>query len=253
MNRFLERLRAPGPASAGIWMNLAADPVAAEITLSSGFDWVLLDGEHSPAGLDDFLRVLQIAGGYDPDVLIRPAHGDPVVIKRLLDIGARNLLIPMVDTAEQADMLAASMSFPPDGIRGVSSQTRGGDWGRRPGYLAGAREDLCLIVQIESPAGAANCADIFAVGGVDAAFVGAADLAANLGHPGQPTHPDVIRAMDRVIDEAARAGVPLGALTRDPAEARRLAGRGLAFIGVGTDTSLFSGALAALKKTAQFS
>lgn len=253
MNQFKERLRAGGPPSAGVWMNLAADPVAAEITLSSGFDWVLLDGEHSPAGLGDFLRVLQIAGGYETGVLIRPPHGDPVMIKRLLDIGARNLLIPMVDTADQADMLAASMNFPPDGIRGVSSQTRGGDWGRRPGYLTGARDELCLIVQIESPAGAANCAEIFSVEGVDAAFVGAADLAAALGYPGQPTHPDVIKAIDRVIEEASRAGVPLGALTRDPAEARRLAGRGLAFIGVGTDTSLFAGALSALRKSTRFS
>ena len=245
---FHQTLRGGAP-KVGLWVNLA-DPAALEISLSSGFDWILHDGEHSPADPATFLRTLQIARGYDTDVLVRPAVGDPVTIKRLLDIGARSLLIPMVDTAEQARLLAAAMQFPPYGIRGVSSQTRGGDWGRRPGYLASARDELSLIVQIESAQGVRNAAEILAVEGVDAAFVGTADLAASMGHPGQPGHPDVVAAVAEVVAIAARLDVPLGTLTRDVVAARRYADQGFAFVGVGTDTNLFATALADLRSSA---
>ena len=248
MSAFHQTLHAGGP-QVGLWVNLA-DPAALEISLSSGFDWVLHDGEHSPADPATFLRTLQIARGYGTDVIVRPPHGDPVTIKRLLDIGARTLLIPMVDTAEHAALLAASMCFPPDGIRGVSSQTRGGDWGRRPDYVATARDALSLIVQIESAEGVRNAADILAVDGVDAGFVGTADLAASMGHPGQPGHPDVTAAVAEVVAVAARLGKPLGTLTRDVAAARRYAEQGFAFIGVGTDTSLFATALSDLRRSA---
>lgn len=248
MNAFHHTLHA-GTPKVGLWVNLA-DPAALEISLSSGFDWVLHDGEHSPADPASFLRTLQIARGYDSDVIVRPAFGDPVTIKRLLDVGARSLLIPMVDTAEHAQLLASAMRFPPYGIRGVSSQTRGGDWGRRPDYLATARDELTLIVQIESAEGVRNAADILAVDGVDAAFVGTADLAASLGHPGKPSHPEVEEAVAQVVAIADRLGKPLGTLTRDIGAARRYAEQGFAFIGVGTDTNLFATALAGLRASA---
>lgn len=239
----------PGTPKAGLWMNLT-DPAAQEIAISSGFDWVLLDGEHSPASLDQTLRALQIARGYDTELIVRLAAGDEVRIKNLLDIGAHTLLVPMVDTAGHAELLAASMRFPPYGIRGVSGQTRGGDWGRRPGYLADARDELTLIVQIESAEGARNAADILAVDGVDAAFVGTADLAASLGHPGEPSHPEVAEAVAEVVAIAGRVGKPLGTLTRDLAAARGYAEQGFAFVGVGTDSSLFATALADLRASA---
>lgn len=248
MTAFHRTLRA-GESKIGLWVNLA-DPAALEISLSSGFDWVLHDGEHSPADHADVLRTLQIARGYPTSVIVRPPVGDPVRIKRLLDLGARSLLIPMVDTAEHAALLAASMEFPPRGIRGVSSQTRGGDWGRRPDYLATAREELTLIVQIESADGVRNAAEILAVGGVDAAFVGTADLAASLGHPGQSGHPEVAEAVATLVALARRAGTPLGTLTRDLSAARRYAEQGFAFIGIGTDTNLFATALADLRASA---
>lgn len=248
MTAFHHTLRA-GTPKVGLWVNLA-DPAALEISLSSGFDWVLHDGEHSPADPATFLRTLQIARGYDSDVIIRPPQGDPVTIKRLLDIGARTLLVPMVDTAEHAALLASSMAFPPYGIRGVSSQTRGGDWGRRPDYVATARDELTLIVQIESVEGVHNAAGILGVDGVDAAFLGTADLAASLGYPGQPGHPDVTAAVADVVAIAADLGVPLGTLTRDVPAACRYAEQGFAFIGVGTDSNLFATALSDLRRSA---
>lgn len=235
-----------GTPKVGLWVNLA-DPAALEISLSSGFDWILHDGEHSPADPATFRRTLQIARGYPTDVIIRPAAGDPVTIKQLLDVGARSLLVPMVDSAEQAELLASAMQFPPYGIRGVSSQTRGGDWGRRPDYLATARDELSLIVQIESAEAVRNAADILAVDGVDAAFVGTADLAASLGHPGRPSHPEVADAVADVVALAQRTGTPLGTLTRDLTAARRYAEQGFAFIGVGTDSNLFATALVDLR------
>lgn len=245
---FHRTLRA-GTPKVGLWVNLA-DPAALEISLSSGFDWILHDGEHSPAEPATFLRTLQIARGYPTDVIVRPAQGDPVTIKRLLDIGVRSLLIPMVDTVEQAELVAAAMQFPPYGVRGVSSQTRGGDWGRRPDYLATARDELSLIVQIESAEGVRHAAEILAVDGVDAAFVGTADLAASMGYPGQPGHPDVVAAVAQVVAIAERLGKPLGTLTRDLAAACRYADQGFAFVGVGTDTNLFAATLADLRRDA---
>lgn len=243
-----EQSRAGRPLS-GLWVNLA-DPAAVEIALSSGFDWILHDGEHSPAGLDAFVRTLQIAGGYPTDVLVRPAEGDPVRIKRLLDIGVRNLLVPMVNTAEQARLLAASVEFPPKGIRGVSSQTRGGDWGRRPGYLGSAREEICLIAQIESAEAVANAAAIAATDGIDAIFVGPADLAASLGYPGQTRHPAVAEQVAEVVRVVRAAGKPLGTLTRDLDAARAYAADGFTFIGVGTDTNLLARSFADLRAAA---
>lgn len=245
---FHQTLRAGAP-KAGLWVNLA-DPAALEISLSSGFDWVLHDGEHSPAEPATFLRTLQIARGYPTEVIVRPPHGDPVSIKRLLDIGARSLLIPMVDTLEQAEMVASAMRFPPYGIRGVSSQTRGGDWGRRPDYVATARDELSLIVQIESAEGVRNAADILAVDGVDAAFVGTADLAASMGHPGKPDHPDVAAAVAEVVAHAQRLGVPLGTLTRDLDAARGYVAQGFTFVGVGTDSTLLATSLTDLRRRA---
>ncbi len=247
-NGFKRALR-EGRQTIGVWSNLT-DPVAVEICASAGFDWVLLDGEHSPADHRSLLAGLQAAAAHPSAVLVRPPFGDEVTIKRLLDIGALTLLVPMVDTAEHARALAAAVQFPPVGVRGVSSQTRAGNWGRESGYLSAARDELCLIVQIESATGLENIEAIAATEGIDALFVGTADLAASMGHLGKPGHPDVVAAVDRVVAVAQAAGLPLGTLTRDVAVAKDCLQRGFAFVGVGTDTSLFASALDGLR--AQF-
>lgn len=248
MSTFKELLAGPRP-SVGLWVNLT-DPAAVEIALSSGFDWILQDCEHSPADTATVLRTLQIAGGYPTDVVVRPSHADPHVLNRLLDIGVRSLLVPMVETSEQARALAARMEFPPSGTRGVSSQTRGGSWGRRPDYLATARAELTLVVQIESARAVANAGGILGVEGVDAGFVGTADLAASMGFPGRPTHPAVEAAVADVVAAARAAGKPLGTLTRDLDAAQRYVDQGFSFVGVGTDSHLFASALADLRRAA---
>lgn len=240
-----------GQASVGLWMNLT-DPAAQEIAISSGFDWVLHDGEHAPVTLDSCLRALQIARGYGTEVIVRPPHGDETSLKKLLDIGARNLLVPMVGTGAHARSLASWADFPPRGTRGVSGQTRGGSWGRRPDYLATARDDICLIVQIESPEGVRNAAEIAAVDGVDAIFVGTADLAASIGHPGAPGHPEVAAAVGIVAAAARHAGKPLGTLARDLDLARGYVDEGFAFVGIGNDSAVLAKSLAGLRQSAGF-
>lgn len=249
--RFLTSVTDNAP-QVGLWVNFT-DPAAVEIAASSGFDWILQDTEHAPTDPATVMRTLQIAAGYPVNVLVRPALPDPHAVTRLLDVGVRSVLVPMVNTVAQAEALAASMQFPPYGTRGVSSQTRGGSWGRRPDYLHSARAELTLIVQIESPEAVANAREILAVDGVDAGFVGTADLAAALGHPGQPTHPEVEEAVDQVLAIGRELGKPLGTLTRDIAAARSYTERGFAFVGVGTDTQLFAHSLLELRRSADLS
>ncbi|PPL17200.1 HpcH/HpaI aldolase family protein [Microterricola pindariensis] len=235
-----------GAGQIGIWCNLS-DPIAVEIAASAGFDWLLLDTEHAPADPITVVHGLQAAAAHPVSVLVRPPNGDVAIIKRLLDVGAQNLLIPMVESVQQAREIAAAVAFPPHGIRGVSSQTRAGNWGRDAGYLSNARDGICVIVQIESVAGVAAIADIAAVDGVDALFVGTADLAASMGLLGQPKHPDVLAAVDTVVAAAAAAGKPIGGLTRHVEDAQALLDRGFAFVGVGTDTAIFATALDSLR------
>ncbi|HEY8532354.1 MAG TPA: HpcH/HpaI aldolase/citrate lyase family protein [Micromonospora sp.] len=246
-NRFKRRLLA-GEPTVGIWCNIT-DSVVTEICASAGFHWLLLDAEHAPHDLRSILHNLQAAAPYDTEIIVRPPHGDEVSIKRLLDIGARNLLIPMVETPEHAAAMAAAVCFPPHGTRGVSSQTRAGNWGRNKDYLHHAREELCLILQIESARAVENVESIARVSGVDALFVGTADLAASLGHLGNPGHPEVKAAVNRVVAVARDVGIPLGTLTRDIDAAHRYLESGFSFVGVGTDTAILADSLARLRKS----
>jgi 4-hydroxy-2-oxoheptanedioate aldolase len=246
-NRFKSAL-AGGRGGIGLWANLT-DPVALEICASSGFDWVLMDAEHSPADTRSLLSGLQAAAPHPSSILVRPPHGDEVRIKQLLDLGVQSLLIPMVETREHAAQLAAAVQFPPLGVRGVSSQTRAGNWGRNPDYLHGARDEICLILQIESAEGLAHVEEILAVPGIDALFVGTADLAASMGHLGKPGHPEVLEAVDRIVKAAAAAAVPLGTLTRSAEAARGYFEQGFSFVGVGTDTAILASALTTLARS----
>ena len=239
-----------GRQSIGIWSTMH-DPALLEITASSGFDWVLLDAEHSPADDRSVLAALQATAPHTSNMVVRPPCGDEVRLKKLLDIGVQNLLIPMVETAAQARDIVASVNFPPWGRRGVSSQTRAGNWGRNPNYLATAREDLCLMIQIESLAGIAHLEEILDVPGIDAVFVGPADLAASMGHLGKPNHPEVPTQIETVVTAAALRSIPLGTLTRDVSSAKDFLNCGYSYVGVGTDSALYGQALATLRQ--QFS
>jgi len=244
-NLFKKRLREPG-AQIGIW-SCVADSIITELVASIGFDWILLDGEHTPSDTRTVALQLQAAAAYPTQAIVRPPVGDAVHIKQLLDVGAQTLLIPMVDSAAQAQMLAESACFPPAGIRGVASLTRASRWGLAPDYLHSARDNICLIVQIESVTAVANVDEIARVEGVDAIFIGPADLAASLGHLGNPAHPEVQRAVSHVAERSHAAGKPVGTLTSDLDLAATCIASGFDFVGVGVDTSLLRSALFSLR------
>ena len=230
---------AAGRQQTGLWCSLA-DPFAAEVVAGSGFDWLLFDTEHSHAGVRDVLSQLQAAAPYPVSPVVRPPANDPVAIKRLLDIGAQTLLIPQVNTAAEARAAVAATRYPPDGIRGVAGLTRASRFGRIEGYPSRAAEQLCVLVQLESAQALGQLDAILRVEGVDGFFVGPSDLAASLGHVGEPGHPDVSRAVEDTITRIRQAGKPAGVLATDPAVARRCIDLGTTFTAVGTDIGILA-------------
>lgn len=219
----------------GLWQALA-NPYTAEICAGAGYDWLLFDGEHAPNTPQTLLAQLQAVAPYPVEPIARPPVGDPAIIKQYLDIGFRSLLIPMVESAEQARMLVSATRFPPRGIRGVASATsRASGFGSNHRYLLDAHEDICLIVQIESHAGLDAIEAIAETDGVDALFIGPGDLSAALGHLGNPGHPDVQAAISTALARTRKAGKASGifALSVDDAKARIEAGA--SFVSIGTD------------------
>jgi 4-hydroxy-2-oxoheptanedioate aldolase len=251
--RWREALAGQRPVT-GMWV-ASGSPVVAEICAGSGVDWLLIDGEHAPNDLHSILAQLQAVAPYPATPVVRPPVGDPVLIKQLLDLGVEVRLIPMVESAEQAQALVAATRYPPDGIRGVGSAlARASRWNRVGGYLKGATETVSLLVQIESVAGLEALPEIAAVDGVDGIFLGPADLAASLGHLGEQTHPEVTGAVEDAIKAIKAAGKPAGvnAFPRDLAD--RYLAAGARFVLVGADVTLLvagSEELAARHRPAQ--
>lgn len=244
-NRF-KRAIGEGRQQIGLWSTLST-AFAAEAVAGAGFDWLLLDTEHSPADVLTVLPQLQALSGF-PDVspVVRPASNDPVLIKRFLDIGAQTLLIPYVQCAQEARAAVAAVRYPPGGIRGVSALTRATGFGRVEGYASKAADETCLLVQIETREGLDALEDIAAVDGVDGVFIGPGDLAASLGHIGDLSHPTVVGAVEDAIQRVAAMGKPSGILTGDPAFAERCIALGTCFTAVGVDVGLLARAADAL-------
>ncbi|MGQ7818759.1 4-hydroxy-2-oxoheptanedioate aldolase [Metapseudomonas furukawaii] len=237
INTFKQRLQS-GQAQIGLWLGLA-DAYCAELAANAGFDWLLLDGEHAPNDLRSLLAQLQAIAPYPAQPIIRPPIGDAALIKQLLDIGAQTLLVPMVESAEQAAGLVRAMRYPPAGIRGVGSAlARASRWNSIPGYLDCADEQMCLLVQIENLDGLANLDAIAAVDGVDGVFIGPADLSAAMGHRGNPGHPEVQAAIEDAILRIRQAGKTAGILSADQGLARRYLSLGASFVAVGVDTTV---------------
>ena len=248
-NLFKQAL-ARGEVQIGLWQALA-DPYAAEICAGSGFDWLLLDGEHAPNDLRSLLGALQSVAPYPVHPVVRIPQGDTALIKQVLDIGATTLLVPMVESAGQALALVQAMRYPPQGIRGVGSAiARSARWSRYPSYLHEANDLVCLLVQVESLAGLQNIEAIGAVEGVDGIFIGPSDLAASMGFLGQPAHPQVRSAIENAIVRILQTGKSPGILCADVALAHHYMALGAQFVAVGVDTSLLVRASAAL--AAQF-
>jgi 4-hydroxy-2-oxoheptanedioate aldolase len=230
----------------GLWLGLA-DPYAAELCAGSGFDWLLIDGEHAPNDLLTILATLQAVDVYPSQPIVRIPHGDPALIKQILEVGATTLLIPMVESAAQARELVRAMRYPPHGQRGVGSGlARSSRWTRYKNYLQEANERVCLLVQVETVAALAQIEEIAAVDGVDGLFIGPADLAASMGHLGEPTHPEVRAQIENSIKRIAHAGKAPGILCPDEVLARRYIALGASFVAVGVDTTLLEHSAATL-------
>ncbi len=241
-NRFLRRLRAR-EQQIGIFSTLNS-PAVLELLAGSGFDWILVDTEHSPSEVPDVIAHLQVLAAFEVGGLVRPAWSDPVLIKRLLDAGAQSLLVPYVETAEAAASAVAATRYPPAGVRGVAGGSRATGYGRRTDYLRTADEQICVLVQIETLRGLENLEAIAAVPGVDGVFIGPNDLAASMGLLGRATHPDVLAAVDDAFGRLAALGAASGYLTTDPDEAARRTAQGVHVMGIATDTSIVNAGVA---------
>jgi 4-hydroxy-2-oxoheptanedioate aldolase len=231
---------AKGEAQIGLWLSLA-EPYTAEICATAGFDWLLLDGEHAPNDVRSLLAQLQAVAPYPANAVVRVVNGDTALIKQVLDIGAQTILVPMVDTPEQAAAAAAATRYPPLGVRGVGSAVaRVSRWAARTNYLDEANDEVCLLVQAETVTALQNLEAICAVDGVHGVFIGPADLAASMGHRGHPGHPEVKAAIDDAIRTIVASGKAAGTLTSDSAAARHYLEIGATFVAVGVDVSLLA-------------
>ncbi|MDP9894873.1 4-hydroxy-2-oxoheptanedioate aldolase [Variovorax boronicumulans] len=240
-NPFKAALAARQP-QVGLWLSMA-DPYLAEVSAGTGFDWLLIDGEHAPNDLRSTLAALQAVAPHRAQPVVRAVQGDTALIKQLLDIGAKTLLVPMVDTAEQARNLVSAMRYPPLGIRGVGSAVgRASQWSARADYLDAADDEVCLLVQAETVQALGNLDAICAVEGVHGVFIGPADLAASMGHRGRPGHPEVQAAIEGAMRTIVACGKAAGTLTSDPALARRYLEIGCTFVAVGVDVLLYANA-----------
>lgn len=241
-NPFKEALR-KGEVQIGLWLSSTTSYMA-EIAATSGYDWLLIDGEHAPNTVQDLYHQLQAIAPYASQPVIRPVEGTKALIKQVMDIGAQTLLIPMVDSAEQARQIVAATRYPPLGERGVgASVARAARWGRIENYMAQANESLCLLVQVESKTALDNLDEILDVDGIDGVFIGPADLSASLGYPDNAGHPEVQRIIEASIKRIRGAGKAAGFLAVDPAMAQKCLEWGANFVAVGVDTMLYTEAL----------
>lgn len=234
---------AKGQLQLGCWLGLA-DPYIAEISAGAGFDWVLVDGEHAPNDLRSITAQLQVIAARRSHVMVRPPIGEPWIIKQLLDAGAQSLLVPMVESGVQAQKLVEAVTYPPKGIRGVGSAlARASDFAAIPDYLTTARQEICLLAQVENRKGMDALDDILAVDDLDGVFIGPSDLAADMGLIGQAGHDDVKSAVLSATKQIVSSGKAAGILTLDEelqVECRNL---GATFIATAIDVTTFASSM----------
>ncbi len=244
-NQFRRDLLA-GKRLIGCWTSLAS-PITAEVLGLAGFDWLLLDGEHSPNDVSTFIPQLMALKDSASAPVVRPPWNEPVIIKRLLDAGFHNFLIPFIESAEQARNAVAATRYPPAGVRGISVSQRNNRYGTVPDYFATINDNIAVMMQIESRAGVDAVDAIAQVEGVDGIFVGPSDLAGALGHIGNPGHPQVQQVIKHLFERARANGKPSGTLAPVEADARRYLEWGASFVAVGSDLGLFRNASQALR------
>ncbi len=248
LNPFKQALREQR-AQIGLWVGLAS-AYTAEICAGAGFDWLLVDGEHAPNDLPSLLAQAQaIATCPGSHAIARVPSGQgelgKMLVKQYLDLGFQTLLVPMIDTPQQAAEVVQAMRYPPDGVRGMAG-ARASRWGRLPNYAREANGQVCLLVQAETTTALEHLDAIVATEGVDGVFIGPADLSASMGHVGNPGHPEVQAAIEDAIARIRRAGKAPGILTSDEAQARHYLSLGATFVAVGLDSALLARATRAL-------
>lgn len=236
-NSFKRALNA-GQLQLGAFMALA-DATTAELMANTDFDWLVIDGEHGPNDINSITRQLQSLAAYPVKPVVRLKDHNVANIKQALDIGAQTLLIPMVESSGQATQLVKAIQYAPKGVRGLGGGlTRATRWGAITDYLHKAEEEICLVLQIESPEGIEELEGIALTEGVDAVFIGPADLAASMGYLGQPGHPDVCLAVEQAIEKVHTLGKPVGVFCGEPLQAKRYREIGASFFLIGADTML---------------
>jgi 4-hydroxy-2-oxoheptanedioate aldolase len=246
-NQFKAALRA-GSSSYGLWVGLT-DTVAVEIAAGAGLDWLVLDGEHAPNDVPSLLRGLQTLAPYPVSGIVRIPCADVVMMKRVLDIGAQTVVVPMIETADQAREMVQAVRYPPHGVRGIGTAlARAARWNRVSDYYQRANGENCLIVQIESQRGLDNIEAIAAIDGVDALFIGPSDLAASLGHLGDSSHPRVREAIRIAFERIRASGKGCGSLAVEESVAREYLSQGCQFLALGVDTLLLAKATRALAR-----
>jgi 4-hydroxy-2-oxoheptanedioate aldolase len=245
-NAFKAALSGPRP-QIGLWTGLA-DAYVIELLAVTGFDWLAIDAEHAPSDLRGVLAQLQALAPYPVQPLVRTVSGDPALLKQYLDLGAQTLLVPMVESPEQAARIVAATRYPPAGIRGVGSAlARASRWNQVKNYLRECQNEICVLVQVESVAGLKQLSAIATTPGVDGVFFGPADLAASMGLLGSPTDARVQEAIEQGIRAVRAAGKAAGVLAPDAALARRYLSAGAQFVAVGVDTTLLTRAAGELR------
>lgn len=245
INTLKARLAA-GDVTYGIWVGLA-DPYAAEIAATAGFDWLLLDGEHAPNDIRSLSAQIGVLNATATSPVVRLRDDDPAGIKQALDIGAQTLLIPMIESGAQAEAVVRACLYPTEGSRGVGAAlARASAFGATSDYLTTANDQICILLQVESRAGLAALDAILALSRLDGVFIGPSDLAADMGHLGNPAHPDVKAAVLTALHRIRAAGKTAGVLSTDPAYIAECKAAGANFVGVGIDVTILSGALRSL-------
>ena len=234
-----KRALANGTPQTGLWCSLSSH-YCVEVVAGAGFDWILLDTEHSPNDLESLLPQLQAAAAYPVSAVVRVPWNDMVTLKRVLDIGAQSVLIPFVQNADEARAAVAATRYPPGGVRGVAGATRASRFGRIKDYARHAQDELCVLVQVETQVAVDAIESIAAVEGVDGIFIGPADLHASLGYPGETMNPAVQPVIEKAIARIRRAGKAPGVLMPDAELARRYIEAGSLFTAVGSDVGILA-------------
>jgi len=229
-----------GHLQLGCWLGLAS-PYVAEISASAGFDWLLVDAEHAPNDLQSIISHLQIIGASDSHAIVRPPIGEVWIIKQLLDAGAQTVLVPMIESAEAAQTMVDAVTYPPHGVRGVGSAlARASSFAAIPDYLQTARDEICLLVQVENRKGLDQLDEILAVDGIDGVFIGPSDLAADMGFIGQAGATEVTSSVLNAMEKIVASGKAGGILTLDKSLQAQCRERGATFIATEIDVTLFA-------------